>query len=149
MRLEYSTVNSDKEYSTEKEVEDNVIKPLLAKIGYDEADYVQQLYLEIGNHNHALIPDFVLLPERKGNNKSAFAVVEAKRSITNSKELDAARSQVRSYAKLLGAKYAAIVSQEQIWVFSSNDDYSNELFSCVFSEFTDDSLYELKKIIGK
>ncbi len=55
---------------------------------------------------------------------------EAKRSITNSKEQNAARSQVRSYAKLLGAKYAAIVSQEQIWVFSSN-------------------VYELKKIIGK
>lgn len=149
MRLEYSTVNSDKEYSTEKEVEDNVIKPLLAKIGYDEADYVQQLYLDIGNHNHALIPDFVLLPESKGNNKSAFAVVEAKRSITNSKELNAAKSQVRSYAKLLGTKYAAIVSQEKIWVFSSNDDYSNELFSCAISELTDDSLYELKKIIGK
>ena len=149
MRLEYSTVNSDKEYSTEKEVEDNVIKPLLAKIGYYEADYVQQLYLEIGNHNHALIPDFVLLPEIKGNNKSAFAVVEAKRSITNSKELNAAKSQVRSYAKLLGTKYAAVVSQEKIWVFSSNDDYSNELFSCAISELTDDSLYELKKIIGK
>lgn len=149
MRLEYSVVNSDKEYSTEKEVEDNVIKPLLEKIGYDEVDYVQQLYLEIGNHNHALIPDFVLLPETKGNNKSAFAVVEAKRSITNIKELNDAKSQVRSYAKLLGTKYAAVVAQEKIWVLSSSDDYYGEVFSCAISELSDDSLYELKKIIGK
>ena len=149
MRLEYSSVNSDKEYSTEKEVEDNVIKPLLKKIGYDQTDYVQQLYLEIGNHNHALIPDFVLLPEIKGNNRSAFAVLEAKRSITKSKDLTAAKSQVRSYAKLLGAKYAAVVSQEKVWVFSSVDDYSDELFSCAIMELTKDNLYELKKIIGK
>ena len=99
--------------------------------------------------NHALIPDFVLLPESKGNNKFAFAVVEAKRSIINAKELNDPKSQVRSYAKLLGTKYAAVVSQEKVWVFSSNDDYSNELLSCSISDLTDDSLYELKKIIGK
>lgn len=149
IRLDYSAVNAENEYSTEKEVENNVIKPLLKKIGYSADDYVQQLYLEIGNHNHALIPDFVLLPERKGNNKTAFAVVEAKRSITSAKELNDAKSQVRSYAKLLGTKFAAIISQEKIWVFGSNDDYTKERFSCAVSELSDDKLFELKKTIGK
>ncbi|MBR6400759.1 MAG: type I restriction enzyme HsdR N-terminal domain-containing protein [Firmicutes bacterium] len=149
IRLEYSAVNSEKEYSTEKEVEDNVVKPLLEKIGYDKSDYSQQLYLEIGNHNYALIPDFVLFPKIIGNHKTAFAVVEAKRSITTLKSLNAAKSQVRSYAKLLGTKYAAVISQEKIWIYSSNDDYYKEIFSCCISELSNDLLYELRKIIGK
>ena len=149
VQLEYSPVNSDREYSTEKEVEENVVKPLLEKIGYNDNDYIQQLYLEIGNHNHALIPDFVLLPEIKGNCKSAFAVVEAKRSITTTKALNDAKSQVRSYAKLLGTKFSAIVSQEKIWVCSADDDYSKEIFSCCICELSDDTLYKLKKTIGK
>ncbi len=149
IRLEYSAVSSDDEYSTEKEVENKVIKPLIEKLGYNENDYIQQLYLEIGNHNHALIPDFVLLPETKGTHTSAFAVVEAKRSITSAKELDDAKSQVRSYAKLLGTKYAAVISQEKVWVFSSKDDYSQDLFSWAVSGLSDNKLYELKKLIGK
>lgn len=151
IKLEYTAVSSDKEYSTEKEVEEKVIKPLIEKIGYKATDYVQQLYLEIGNHNHALIPDFVLLPEIKGSNKKAkaFAVIEAKRSITTTKELNDANIQVRSYAKLLGAKYAIIVSQEKVWVYSSNSDYDTEVFSCTISELAGDRLYELRRIIGK
>ena len=69
---------SEGEYSTEKEVEEHIIKPLLKQLGYSDRDYVQQLYLEIGNHNHALIPDLscshrssdsakVLLPLLKPN----------------------------------------------------------------------------------
>ena len=48
----------------ERDVEDQLIKPLLISLGYSDDLYTQQLYIEIGNHNHALIPDFVLLPRR-------------------------------------------------------------------------------------
>ena len=149
IQMEYSSINSEKEYSTEKEVEDRVVKPLLEKIGYNDNDYIQQLYLEIGNHNHTLIPDFVLLPQMKGNYKTAFAVVEAKRSITTTKALNDAKSQVRSYAKLLGSNFAAIISQEKVWVYSADDDYSKEIFSCFIYKLSNDTLYKLKKIIGK
>ena len=50
----------------------NIIKPLLKQLGYSEQDYVQQLYLEIGNPNHALIPDFMLLPEMHYGHQSAL-----------------------------------------------------------------------------
>ena len=81
LKLEYASVSEKGEYSTEKEVEEYIIKPLLKQLGYDETDYTQQLYLEIANHNYALIPDFVLLPVRQGNYQTAFAVVEAKLSL--------------------------------------------------------------------
>ena len=80
-------VSADGEYATEKEVENEVIKPFLNKLGYDESDYVQQLYIPIGNHNNLLIPDFVLLPETRGGYQSAFAIVEAKRSISVEKRV--------------------------------------------------------------
>ncbi len=147
INLEYVSVKAKGEYSTEKEVEEYIIKPLLKQLGYSGQDYVQQLYLEIGNHNHALIPDFVLLPEKRSGHQSAFAVIEAKRSIVNQQELDAALSQVRSYAKLLGAKYAAIISQEKVWGYSAEDDYSSVQL-CVPVNMTDDEMFSSRKIVS-
>ena len=147
LKLE-SFAASEGEYSTEKEVEEHIIKPLLKQLGYSDRDYVQQLYLEIGNHNHALIPDFVLLPQKFGFRQSAFAIVEAKCSITSQIELTAALSQVRSYAKLLGARYAAIISQEKIWIFSARDDFAEEILSFPVTNIQADALNEIQKLIG-
>ena len=149
LKLDYVDLNFDNMFSTEKEVEDGIIKPLLNKLGFSEKDYIQQLYIEFGNHNHALIPDFVLLPKSYGYYKSAFAVVEAKRSIISSQQLDMAKSQVRSYAKFLGAEFAVIISQEKIWVYSYHDDYINAVFSEIISDLSGDVLYKLKKVLGK
>lgn len=149
-KLEYSAVGSEGEYPNEKAVEENVIKPFLKSIGYGEKDYVQQLYVEIGNHNNTLIPDFVLLPDDRGAYKRAFGIIEAKRSITKDKELKEALSQTRSYALLLRVKYAALASQEGIWILSDKDEYANIIKHYKWSETKDDDvLYELKKMLGK
>ena len=74
-------------------------------------------------------------------------MIEAKRSITRQKEPDEALSQIRSYVKLLGAKYAAIISQEKVWVYSAEDDYSSVLL-CVPVNMTDDEMFSLRKIMG-
>ena len=69
---------------------------------------------------------------------------EAKRSITRQKEPDEVLSQIRSYVKLLGAKYAAIISQEKICGYSAEDDYSSVLL-CVPVNMTDDEMDSLRK----
>lgn len=149
-RLEYSTGESDRSFANEKEVEEKLIKPLLKVLGYNESDYVQQMYIEIGNHNHALIPDFVLKPVNSGSHYSGFAIVEAKRSISNDKQLDAVKGQVRSYAKLLAARYAVIASMEKIWVTSAKDDYTSNIFEATWDALSDaDVMFELEKIIGR
>ncbi len=148
-KLKYATVSAKDEYATEKEVEEYIVKPFLKQIGYAPDDYVQQLYLEIGNHNHALIPDFVVLPEKHGRFQTAFAVVEAKRSVTSQQELDAALSQVRSYAKLLGAKYTAIISQEKVWIYSIQDDFTHSVIDVSVNKMKDDIVHEIIKHIGK
>ena len=84
---------------------------------------------------------------KRNGHQSAFAIVEAKRSITRQQELNEALSQARSYAKLLGAKYAAIISQEKVWIYSAEDDYG-AVQLCVPANMTEDELFSLQKILG-
>ena len=114
-----------------------MIKPFLTELGYSENDYIQQLYIEIGNHNHALIPDFVIRPIISKGHQSADYLIEAKLSISSNKLLEEAKSQARGYAKLLNAKYAVIASKEGIWITNAADDYS----ACILSF----SWYDLRK----
>ena len=148
-KLEYEPIGADNEFACEKDVENKLIKPLLKRLGYTERDYVQQIYLEFGNHNHALIPDFTLLPKKKGDHQSAFAVLEAKRSISNQKQLDETKKQVRSYAKLLSAKYQAVISKEKIWLSSADDDFSTDVLVATWNELSDADIFaRLYKLLG-
>ena len=148
-RLEFEDISVDNNYVNEKDVENRCIKPFLSRLGYDENDYIQQLYVPIGNHNNTLIPDFVLLPEIYRGKRTAFAIIEAKKSINNDKELSAALEQVRSYALLLSAPYAVIASQEGIWITSKNNGYL-DLEKYSWDELSDnDNMYKVSKLIGK
>lgn len=147
--IKYTSDISDDTYSSEKDVEEKIIKPLLKQLGYSKTDYVQQLYIEIGNHNHALIPDFVVLPQKKQNGYTAFAVVEAKLSITKEKELTEAKKQARSYAKLLSAKKISVISKEKIWIFTDKDDFEKCVFEHTTNDLTDDDISGIRNELRK
>ena len=147
--LEFVLESNDDNYVNEKAVEEKLIKPLISKLGYTEDDYVQQLSIPVGNHNTALIPDFVLLPKCAGGHYSAYAIIEAKRSIIGEKKLEEVKTQARSYAKILGVRYAVIASQEGVWVTSSKDDYSETIIKSSWGELRNsDTFYELRRLIG-
>ena len=149
-KLEYVIEDGKGGYVNDKAVEEKLIKPLLSELGFGEADYVQQLSVPIGNHNRALIPDFVLLPECSGGHYSAFTIIEAKRSIMDSKQLEDAKIQARSYAKLLGVRYSVVASQEGIWVSAARDDYSEDIMVSSWEELKDsDTFYKLGRLIRK
>lgn len=149
-KLKFTVPSGNQEFTNEKDVENKLIKPLLKKLGYSEEDYVQQLYIEIGNHNHMLIPDFVLLPDTSRGHQTAFTVVEAKHTITKKTDLEAAKIQARSYAVQLRARYAAVVSQEKIWIFAEDDDFTTDIFSAAWDELKKADVFsELVKVIGK
>ena len=66
------------------------------------------------------------------------------------KELEKARIQVRSYAKILDAKYVLIASKESIWVFGSSDDYKKDFISFTWEVLeNEDDFYQIYKYIGK
>ncbi len=145
--ISYDAANN---YLNEKNVEDSLVRPLLGKIGYSEHEYVQQLYIEIGNHNYALIPDFVLLPVATRGHQCGFAVVEVKYAVQNQKQMEEAKIQVRSYAVQLKAKYAVIASKDKIWIFISDDDFVDEVFSATWHELNEpDTFSKMFKLIGK
>lgn len=149
-KLKFVPICGNPEITNEKDVENKLIKPLIIKLGYSEADYVQQLYMEIGNHNHALIPDFVLLPVATKGHRSAFAIIEAKHSITGAKAFEDTKIQARSYAVLLKVKYSVIASMEKIWIFAPSDDFSNEIFSAKWDELNDADVFsKIYKLLGK
>ncbi|MBR0383790.1 MAG: hypothetical protein IJH61_03785 [Eubacteriaceae bacterium] len=148
-RLEYEDISADNHYVNERDVEERLIIPFLKNIGYSEEDYQRQVQVPIGNHNHTLIPDFVLHDHVYRGRHSAFAVLEAKKSIRNDKELSAALSQVTSYALLLSAEYAVIASQEGLWITTSKDHYSAIVGKFSWDELADnDNQYKVMKYIG-
>lgn len=149
-RLEFVVTDGNQDFVNEKDVENKLIKPLIAKLGYSEEEYVQQLGIEVGNHNFKLIPDFVLLPNTTRGHYSAFALIEAKHSIPNQKAMEAVKIQARSYAVQLRAKYSVIASKDKIWVYAPDDDFTEEVFSATWVELNDaDTLSHLLKLIGK
>lgn len=148
--LEYSGTKTDSEYVNEKAVETMLIKPLIQKLGYRENEYKQQMYVEIGNHNKALIPDFVLLPDERRGFASGFAIIEAKRSIKSEKALKEVMVQARSYAKILTAKYCAVASMEKIWIAQRKDGYEQLIFQASWEMLNNaDTFYDLSKILGR
>ena len=148
--LDYVETISSGEYSSEKDVENKLIIPLIHKLGYTEEDYRQQMYVEIGNHNNTLIPDFVLLPNERHGSASGTAVIEAKRSIPNTKKLEEVMVQASSYAKLLMARYCVVAAQEKIWISERRDNYETIIFQASWDQLNDtDVFYDLSKILGK
>ena len=149
-RLEFCISSGDSKFALEKDVENKLIKPLLVKLGYTENDYVQQLYIEIGNRNHALIPDFVIMPHKTKGHYSSKHLIEAKLSIPSLAYLEEVKTQARSYAKLLGVEYAVVASKEKLWVTSQSDDYSADVFSASWDELKNADVFaQLLKLIGK
>ena len=151
LKLEYEIPEcKDNNLMREKDVEDYLVKPLLEELGYDNTDYVQQLYIEIGNHNHALIPDFVIHPVTSKGHQSAEFLIEVKYSITTKKQLEDAKTQARSYAKMLKANYSVIASKEGVWVTDYKDDYSNDVLFLTWHELKKaDNFYKLIGLLGK
>ncbi len=148
-KLEFAETESGRDLVNEKDVEDKLIKPLIKKLGYSERDYVQQLYIEIGNHNHALIPDFVIKPVTTRGHQTAFCIIEAKYSIHGHREMGEVQIQARSYARQLKVQYSVIASKDRIWVYRPDDDYTKTVFSASWDELnTADVFSQLLKLIG-
>lgn len=148
-RLKYMASGNVGGLDTERDVENKLIKPFLKKLGYTENEYQQQLYIEIGNHNHALIPDFVIHPIVSSGHQSADFLIEAKHAISSVKALEEAKTQARGYAKLLNAKYSVVASKEGIWITKASDDFSKDILALSWAELKqEDRFFEVFKMIG-
>lgn len=149
-KIDFFAENNDYDLKREKDVENKLIKPFLKKLGYSENEYVQQLYIEIGNRNHALIPDFVINPKVTNGHYSADFLIEAKYTVKSKKDLEEYKKQARSYANQLKAFFSVVASKEGVWISSRFDDYSKDIVIAKWTEIDNlDVFYDISKILGK
>lgn len=148
-KIVYLVSESKDTLHCEKDVEKQLIIPLILKLGYSSDEYEAQLYAKVGNNNTVLIPDFVLKPDKIKGHTTAYAIIEAKYSIQTEKKLEEVKIQTRSYARLLNAKYAMIASKESVFVSTEKDDFTKNIFAASWQELNNvDVFHELIMLIG-
>jgi hypothetical protein len=113
---------ADVALKNEKDVEKNLLEPLLKRLGYKESDWKQQLKLRMGR-GVKVYPDYVLFPVEEYNNESGYWIWEAKYSISSNKQLKEDFGQAKSYALRLNCKGLGLISKEGIWLSSANFDF--------------------------
>jgi len=135
----------------ESDVEQQMLEPLLHKLGYHSKDWVRQLPLRMGR-GERVYPDYALGVVNQKGEESAKLLIEAKYRIPSSKLLKDAYFQAKSYALRLESRIFVIVSEEGLWVFEKGKngflfDKSNAL---TWSEIVHpDSFHKLYQKIGK
>ncbi|MGO8694629.1 MAG: hypothetical protein ACLQMF_13285 [Rectinemataceae bacterium] len=132
-KLEALSFSTDIHLVVERDVEQNLLEPLLIKLGYTQMDWVRQLKIKIGR-GERIIPDYVLLLNKKKDDYSSYWVWEAKYSIVTDGDLQDAFIQAKSYAQRLSTTGLGIVAKEGIWVTGDVNIDSKKL---MFYSWTD------------
>lgn len=105
------------EIKLEKDVEENILIPMLKRIGYHESNWTRQLQLKAGRKEKA-IPDFVFFPQGATHFESAPLVIEAKLDMSSMIEEQKAFRQALSYARLLRSKFMGICDKERFVIYT-------------------------------
>jgi hypothetical protein len=105
------------ELTNERDVETELVEPLLLRLGYTPSDWLRQMPLRMGR-GERIYPDYVFGADTARGEERAEMVLEAKFSIGSQRDLQEAYLQAVSYAYRLRAKKAVLASREGLWVFS-------------------------------
>lgn len=107
----------------ERDVEVQLLEPLLGKLGFKESDWVRQLELRMGRGDR-VFPDYAIGVTGDKNNRAAEFVWEAKYRIPSSKQLEIDFGQAKSYALRLQSKALGLVALEGVWVVGRDSGFN-------------------------
>jgi hypothetical protein len=140
----------DVSLKNERDVELQILEPLLKELSYVESDWKRQVKLQVGR-SEKVIPDYLVKVKNDTKQISAEWVWEAKFSITNHKQLDKDFLQVVSYANLVQAKGVSLISKEGLWICSAKDQFNlkKAMHIPAVNLFETDSLSEIRSIIRR
>ncbi|MBX2994789.1 MAG: hypothetical protein KF681_08200 [Bdellovibrionaceae bacterium] len=148
---------SDKEIAntrirTERDVEIQILEPLLNELGFKKSDWRRQVKLRVGRKDK-VIPDYLINAKDNSREKSITAdwVWEAKMSIITNDQLQKDFGQVCSYARLVNANGVGLLSKEGIWLCTKKDGFSFKKVKHwpATRAFESDSLNEIRSIAGR
>ena len=119
------------EIKLEKNVEEQILIPMLKRLGYTESDWTRQLSQKAGRKEKA-IPDFVFFPKGEKHFENAPMIIEAKLDMAPVQELLKAFKQGLSYARMLRSSIMGICDKERLILYkvdkNGGADRSNPIF---------------------
>lgn len=129
----------------ERDVEEQLLEPLLRKIGH--AKWVRQLPLRMGRGDR-VFPDYALGVTGRGDDASAEYIWEAKYRIPTAKQLRIDFGQAKSYALRLQSRALGLISIEGVWFVSAGEGFRFERLRHFSWEqlASPDALAELKQV---
>ncbi|WP_288428875.1 hypothetical protein [uncultured Spirosoma sp.] len=136
---------------SERDVELQLIEPLLEQLGYTTQDWVRQLSVRMGRGERNY-PDYAFLTSKDQDFEQAWMLIESKWAISNNRELEEAFRQVWSYGQRLGARTLVIADKDSIWVYERQ---GNVFDRTIYRKFYWSQLKQsvdfnqLKKLVGK
>ena len=107
----------------EKDVEEQLVNPLLEQLGYSKEEYERQMRVRMGR-GEKVIPDYVVHPTHEAGKETCDFLIETKLTIPTAKQLQIDLGQARSYARRLNAKKLLLASSEGIWIAFAGDDFT-------------------------
>jgi len=138
--------------TSENDVEEKLLIPLLTELGYTQGDWQRQLSQKAGRSLKA-IPDFVFFSRGERHFQNAPFVLEAKYYMNSSNERMNAFNQALSYCKMMSADLLSLYDKERIIIYYRKNgvfDRFNPIFEKHWGNIKNPETFaELKKIIGK
>lgn len=131
---------------SERDVEIQLIEPLLKDLGFKEKDWIRQLPLKMGRQTK-YYPDYAILASSSKGKEKAKIILEAKYSINSDNQLEEAFFQARSYGLRLQSEKIVLADRDFVWVYQKqNGDFEfNPILKVHWNELINsDNLYKLK-----
>lgn len=112
----------------ERDVETQLLEPLLNSMGwYENKDFIQQLPIQAGR-GHRVFPDYALHYDDKSNEERAKVLIEAKLHMKNNKKIEEAFLQARSYARLLNSSVIVLCDKDYLIVYERKDSFDRDRY---------------------
>lgn len=105
---------------SERDVELQLIEPLLVRLGYKENDWIRQMPVRMGRGERNY-PDYAFGTNAKRGEESAKMILESKYQLSAHREFIDSFFQAKSYALRLQSKIMIMAAKEGIWVFPLNE----------------------------
>ncbi len=131
----------------ERDVETELVEPLLLRLGYSENDWLRQMRLRMGR-GERIYPDYVFGANTARGDERADMVLEAKFTIGSERVLHETYLQAVSYAYRLRAKVVLLAAREGLWLFEQKQgSFALERFTFYGWDALQhpDTLFQLKK----
>lgn len=121
----YCSTISSISIKLERDVEDQLLIPVLQELGYTSKDWSRQCTQKAGRGLKA-IPDFVFFPKGEKHLQNAPMVIEAKLNVATQTEYIKAFNQAYSYARMMRSSIMGICDKERLILYRAD---SNGVFN--------------------